>query len=159
MKILIRKEMCMKQITKTKDEYQKVIKNNQSTKGKITNIIKAFFIGGLFCSLGQSLWYLFMTLNFSQNDAGALSTVTMILLGSLLTGFGVYDEIGQFGGAGSLIPVTGFANAVVAPAMDGKQDGLILGLGTQMFNVAGPVLVYAMVSAFLIGLLKLMLGG
>ncbi len=149
----------MKHINKTKDEYQKVVKQNQSSKTKVKNFIKAYIVGGIFCIIGQGLWRIYMLSNLSQGDAGVLSTITMIFLGGLLTGIGVYDEIGQFAGAGSIVPVTGFANAMVSPALEYKQEGLIFGLGAKMFSVAGPVLVYGMVSAFIIGLLKLILGG
>lgn len=149
----------MKHINKTKDQYQKIVTQNQSSVTKARNFIKAYIVGGIFCVIGQGLWQFYMLLNLSRNDAGVLSTITMMFLGGLLTGIGVYDEIGQFSGAGSIVPVTGFANAMVAPAMEYKQEGLILGLGAKMFSVAGPVLVYGMVTSFLIGLLKIVLGG
>ncbi|MTI60974.1 MAG: stage V sporulation protein AC [Firmicutes bacterium] len=149
----------MKHINKTKDEYQKVVTGNQAPTAKFMNFIKAYIVGGFFCVIGQGLWHIYMFANLSQEDAGVLSTITMIFIGGLLTGIGVYDEIGQFAGAGSIVPVSGFANAMVSPAMEFKQDGLILGLGAKMFDVAGPVLVYGMVSSFVIGLLKTVLGG
>lgn len=149
----------MKHINKTRGEYKKVVTQNQSSKTKIKNFIKAYIVGGLFCVIGQGFWQLYMSLNLSQDDAGILSTITMIFIGGLLTGIGIYDEIGQFSGAGSIVPVTGFANAMVSPAMEYKQEGLITGLGAKMFSVAGPVLVYGMVFAFVIGLLKTVLGG
>ncbi|ACL69462.1 stage V sporulation protein AC [Halothermothrix orenii] len=149
----------MKNINKTKDEYTRMVKSNQPPINKFKNIIKAYIVGGLICVLGQGLWQLFMLFNMSQTDAGTMSTVTLIFLGGLLTGIGVYDEIGQFAGAGSIVPVTGFANAMVSPALEYKQDGYILGLGAKLFTVAGPVLTYGMVSAFIIGLLKVIMGG
>jgi stage V sporulation protein AC len=148
----------MKQLNISNDEYKKVVKQNQKPKRKVINFIKAYIIGGVFCVIGQGFWQIYMLANFSQDDAGVLSTITMILIGGLLTGIGMYDIIGQFSGAGSIVPVTGFANAMVSPAMEYKQDGLILGLGANMFAVAGPVLVYGMVFAFAIGLLKTILG-
>ncbi len=150
----------MKNINKTKDEYKKIIKKNQPPVKKFSNIIKAFLVGGLICTLGQGFWNLYLTFfNLAQNDAGAMSTITLIFLGGLLTGLGFYDELGQFAGAGSIVPVTGFANSMVAPALEYKQEGYILGMGAKLFSVAGPVLTYGMVSAFFIGLLKELLGG
>ncbi len=149
----------MKNINKTSDEYKKIVKENQPAITRGRNIVKAFLVGGIISVIGQAFWQLYMFFNLSQDDAGALATITMIFLGGLLTGIGVYDEIGQFAGAGSIVPVTGFANAMVSPAMEYKQEGIILGLGAKMFNVAGPVLTYGMVSAFIIGVLKIVLGG
>ncbi|MEJ6949775.1 stage V sporulation protein AC [Natronospora cellulosivora (SeqCode)] len=149
----------MKHINKTKDEYKKIVKENQPPKNKTMNFIKAYLVGGLICVIGQGFWNFYLLFDMSQNDAGTLSVITLIFIGALLTGIGVYDEIGQFSGAGSLVPITGFANAMVSPAMEYKQDGLILGLGAKLFDVAGPVLVYGMVTAFIIGLLTKVLGG
>jgi len=149
----------MKNINKTVDEYKKIVKKHHPPVSRLRNTIIAFIIGGLICVIGQAFWYLYMFFNISQEDAGVLSTITMILLGGLLTGLGLYDEIGQFAGAGSIIPVTGFANSMVSPAMEFKQEGLVLGLGARMFSVAGPVLVYGMVSAFIVGVLKTIFGG
>ncbi len=149
----------MKNINKTKDQYQKIVNKNHPPRHRLQKTIKAYIIGGLICVIGQGFWKLYMALNLSQNDAGTMSAITMIFLGGLLTGIGVYDELGQFAGAGTIVPITGFANAMVSPALEYKQDGLILGTGAKMFNVAGPVLVYGMVSAFVIGLLKVVLGG
>lgn len=150
----------MKNINKTKDEYQKIIKEQQPPINKVLNIFKAFFVGGTICLIGQGFWNLYMSLfDYTQEEAGALGTITMIFLGGLLTGLGVYDELGQFAGAGSIVPVTGFANSMVSPALEYKQEGLILGLGANLFSVAGPVLTYGMVSAFVIGVLKELLGG
>ncbi len=149
----------MKHINKTKDEYKKLVKQNQAPRTKFKNFIKAYIVGGIICVIGQGFWEIYILANMSQEDAGTLSAITMIFIGALLTGIGVYDEIGQFSGAGSMVPITGFANAMVSPAMEFKQDDIILGLGAKMFVVAGPVLVYGMVSAFIIGLLKTVLGG
>ncbi|MFP4662356.1 MAG: stage V sporulation protein AC [Halanaerobiales bacterium] len=150
----------MKNINKTKDEYNNIVKKNQPPIHKGANIIKAFLIGGSICLIGQGIWNLYMTLfNYSQEEAGTLGTITMIFIGGLLTGLGIYDEFGQFAGAGSIVPVTGFANAMVSPALEYRQDGLILGLGANLFSVAGPVLTYGMVSAFIIGVLKKIFGG
>ncbi len=147
----------MKNINKTEDEYKNIVKEKKPGKNKLLNFIKAYIIGGLICVIGQGFWDLYMVLNFNEYDAGILSVITMIFIGGLLTGLGIYDKIGQFSGAGTLVPITGFSNAMVSPAMEYKQEGLILGLGSRMFNVAGPVLVYGIVTSFIIGLLKTVL--
>jgi stage V sporulation protein AC len=149
----------MKHINMSKDEYKDLLKEVLPPITKIINFVKAYVVGGVICIIGQALWDIYILLNVPENDAGTLGTITMIFIGSLLTGFGVYDEISQFAGAGALVPVTGFANAMVSPALEYKQEGLILGTGAKLFNIAGPVLTYGMVSAFVIGIIKIMLGG
>ncbi|MFW6279211.1 MAG: stage V sporulation protein AC [Bacillota bacterium] len=147
----------MKNINKTRDEYKEVVKNNKPGHSKVLNFIKAYFVGGFICLLGQGFWNLYLYFNMSQNDAGTMSVITLIFLGGLLTGLGVYDEITQFSGGGSIVPITGFANAMVSPAMEYKQDGMVLGLGANLFKVAGPVLAYGMVTSFIMGTLKIIL--
>lgn len=150
----------MKNINKTKDEYKEIVKREQPVVEKGKNIMRAFLVGGGICLLGQIFWDLYLFIfDLSKQDAGTLATITMIFLGGLLTGLDIYDELGQFAGAGSLVPVTGFANSMVAPALEYKQEGFILGIGANLFSIAGPVLTYGMVSAFIIGVLKNMFGG
>ena len=145
----------MKNINKTTDEFNKIVKKEQPAVNKVSNFLKAYLVGGTICLIGQIFWELYMTLfDYSQQDAETMVTITMIFLGGLLTGLDVYDEIGQFAGAGSLVPVTGFANSMVAPALEYKQEGFIIGIGANLFSIAGPVQAYGMVSAFLVGLIK-----
>ncbi len=147
----------MDNINKTPDQYKKMIKKIKPPVPKFKNIVKAYIIGGLICVVGQSFWNIYIYFNLSQSDAGIMATITMIFLGGFFTGLGVYDELGQFAGAGTIVPITGFANAMVSPAMEYKQEGLITGLGTKLYNVAGPVITYGMVSAFIVGLLKVVM--
>jgi len=150
----------MKNINKTKDEYKEIVKREQPVVEKGKNVLRAFLVGGGICLLGQIFWDLYLFFfDLSKQDAGTLATITMIFLGGLLTGLDIYDELGQFAGAGSLVPVTGFANSMVAPALEYKQEGFILGIGANLFSIAGPVLTYGMVSAFIIGVLKNIFGG
>ncbi|OCL27006.1 stage V sporulation protein AC [Orenia metallireducens] len=142
-------------IDKTPQEYQKLIKKHQPTDSKVKNFFYAYLVGGLICFLGQFIINVLVNNGMPKDDAGSYATIALIFIGALLTGLGVYDEIAQFAGAGTIVPVTGFSNAVVAPAMEYRQDGYILGLGANIYSVAGPVLTYGMLSAFLIGLLKL----
>ena len=144
----------MANVDKTTDEYNKMIQKYRPDKPKKVNLFFAFLIGGAICALGQVFIELLKITGMAEAQASPLATIILIFLGSLLTGLGVYDEIGQIGGAGAAVPVTGFANAIVSPAMEFKQEGWILGLGAKMYIVAGPVLTYGMVTAFLMGILK-----
>ncbi|MBQ7314809.1 MAG: stage V sporulation protein AC [Clostridia bacterium] len=117
------------------------------------NCLFAFLIGGGICFAGQWLLYLYEALGATRDDASTLVTVTLIFLSALLTGIGVYDRIARVAGAGTLVPVTGFANAVVSPAIDTKQEGFILGVGAKIFTVAGPVILYGVLCGAVYGVL------
>lgn len=116
-------------------------------------ILRAFWVGGVICMLGQfimdagSRW-----LQLSSRDAGTLASVTLVFLTALLTGMGVFDKIGQYAGAGSFVPITGFANAMVSPALEFRREGLVLGLGAKLFTIAGPVLVWGTSASVLVGI-------
>lgn len=118
------------------------------------NCINAFCIGGLICAIGQGLNDLYrLVLGFSKDDAGLLASVTLVFASALLTALGVFDEIAKVAGAGTLVPITGFANAVVSPAIDSKSEGFILGVGAKIFTVAGPVLLYGILSGVIYGII------
>lgn len=117
----------------------------------VRNVIWAFCVGGLICTLGQGVMNSFIGLGFSAKDAGAPTAAVMVFIGALLTGLGVYDELGKYAGAGSIVPITGFANSIVAPAMEFKREGYVFGVGAKMFSIAGPVLVFGMMTAFISG--------
>lgn len=117
------------------------------------NICWAFVVGGLICTFGQFVIDYFVGLGFSQKEASAYATAVLVFLGAFFTGLGIYDELGKRAGAGSIVPITGFANSIVAPAMEFKREGYVFGVGAKMFVIAGPVLVYGMVTAFIIGLI------
>lgn len=119
----------------------------------LKNLIWAFVVGGLICTFGQYLHNLFLDMGFTKKEAGGPVSVVLIFLSALLTGLGIYDELGKRAGAGSIVPITGFANSVVAPAMEFKREGYVFGIGAKMFVIAGPVLVYGMVTAFIFGLI------
>lgn len=116
------------------------------------NTVLAFLVGGLICTLGQIILNYFKSFGLSLKEAGAATVFVMVFLGALLTGLGVYDKIGKYGGAGSIIPITGFANSIVASAMEFKREGYVYGLGARLFTVAGPVLVFGFIISVLIGL-------
>ena len=117
------------------------------------NCLKAFLVGGLICSLGQALTNLYLFLNLSLTDARTLTSVSLVFLGGLLTSIGIYDNIAKHAGAGTLVPITGFANSIVAPAIEFKSEGYVLGLGAKMFVIAGPVLVYGITASVVFGVL------
>lgn len=117
------------------------------------NCLKAFLVGGLICSLGQALTNLYLLLNLSLTDARTLTSVSLVFLGGLLTSIGIYDNIAKHAGAGTLVPITGFANSIVAPAIEFKSEGFVLGLGAKMFVIAGPVLVYGITASVVFGVL------
>ena len=123
------------------------------------NIPLAFLIGGLICTLGQGLTQWYLSMGMEKDVASAWTSVTLVGLSALLTGLKVYDNIAKFGGAGTLVPITGFANAVVSPAMEFKSEGLVLGLGAKMFIIAGPVIVYGVTAAAVYGVILYMIGG
>lgn len=136
--------------------YKKNIKSYHPKTNYFLNGLKAFVIGGLICDLGEVVQKFYITFfDFNEKTAGDPTVATMILIASLLTGFGVYDKIGQFAGAGSLIPVTGFANSITSAALEHKSEGIVLGIATNLFKLAGSVIVFGVVSAAIFGLIRL----
>lgn len=128
--------------------------SEKSPKSKLgLNCLKAFLIGGLICTIGQCFLNLYKYLGADKETAFTLVTVTMIFLGSLLTGLNIYPKIAKHGGAGTLVPVTGFSNAVTAPALEAKTEGYILGVGAKIFTIAGPVILYGTLSSIVCGLI------
>lgn len=116
--------------------------------------VNAFWVGGLICCIGQALNLIGSELLWlDADDTSAFTSIVLIFLGAFLTGLGVYDKIGSFAGAGSIVPITGFANSIVAPAMEHKYEGYVLGVGAQLFSVAGPVLVYGITTSVIVGLI------
>lgn len=117
-------------------------------------LIRAFWVGGVICMLGQGISDIgFHVFHMSTRDSSALASITLIFLTALLTGLGLFDKIGKYAGAGSFVPITGFANAMVAPALEFRREGLVLGLGAKLFSIAGPVLVYGVGASVLYGLI------
>ena len=128
----------------------KEVSRNSALAG---NCLRAFISGGLVCVVGQFLTNRFTTMGASATDAGMYTAVTLIFIGILMTGLGIYDKIGKHAGAGFIVPITGFANAIAAPAIEFKREGYVLGVGAKMFIVAGPVIVYGVLSSVFVGLL------
>ncbi len=137
----------------SKQEYGKIV-TAESTKSEIwVNCAKAFLFGGGICLLGQVLITLYTGVGLDEKTAKTLTSVSLVFLGVLLTAAGVYDDIAKHAGAGTLVPITGFANSVAAPALDFKTEGFVLGLGAKMFTIAGPVIVYGVSASVLYGLI------
>ena len=143
----------------TKDNYKQYVFEKSPKSAHAKYMFWAFVIGGLICVIGQIFIEIYSLLGFSNADSSGLASATLVVITAILTGFGVFDQIGRFAGAGSTIPITGFANAVVAPALEFKAEGLIYGLGAKMFVVAGPVVVNGVFVSVIIALLTLLIGG
>ena len=131
--------------------YQKFVKARAPKSPLLMDCLHAFWVGGLICAFAQALLEGFLALNMTEETAKTLVPVTLIFLAALLTGLGIFDDIAKFAGAGTLVPITGFANAVASPAIDDKSEGLVMGVGAQMFTIAGPVIVYGILTSVLYG--------
>ena len=134
-------------------EYGEMVKKASPNSKSCIDIPCAFVIGGLICVIGQALTDFYSHLGFDDRTSAAWCTVTLVFLSALLTGLGVYEKIAKHGGAGTLVPVTGFANAVASPAVEFKSEGFILGLGAKIFIIAGPVILYGTAASVLYGLI------
>lgn len=141
---------------KQKEYLAEVRKEMPKTK-HFSTMLKAFITGGLICCVGQSISLLIKHFfpEFDEKSVSGFTTMFMILITCVLTGFGIYDKIGSFGGAGSIIPITGFANSIVSPAIEHKREGIILGLCANMFSIAGPVIVFGISASILVGIIYL----
>ncbi|MDQ0268707.1 stage V sporulation protein AC [Cytobacillus purgationiresistens] len=144
--------------TPDQEKYQQLEQKHETKRPVLKNCIRAFWVGGLFCLVGQAITYFYIYFfNFTEQTASNPTVATMIFIAMLLTGFGVYDRLGQFAGAGSAVPVTGFGNAVISAAIEHRTEGFVLGVGSNMFKLAGSVLLFGVFSAFIIALLKTIL--
>ncbi len=134
-------------------EYDKIVTKNSPKSKCFVNSLKAFLIGGAICAIGQGIFNLYMMLGLDEKNSKTMTSVTLIFLGILLTAIGVYDKIAKHAGAGTLVPITGFANAVSSPAIEFKSEGYIAGLGAKLFIIAGPVIVYGVVASVIYGVI------
>lgn len=137
----------------TPQEYLELSKAMTPKPTVLKNTVRAFIVGGLICAFGQVVINFLTVVGMERTDASTAATAFLILLGALLTGLGVYDDLGKFAGAGSIIPVTGFANSIVAPALEFKREGYVMGVGAKLFTVAGPVLVYGIATSIAVGVI------
>jgi len=135
------------------DSFEALTKEIEPKPKIIKNCIMAFLVGGTICEIGQVITYVLRNLDYSKEDISAITSVIMVFLGALLTAVGIYNKIANFAGAGTVVPITGFANAVVAPAIEFKKEGFIFGVAAKMFTIAGPVLVYGIGTSVIIGII------
>ncbi|MBQ7951396.1 MAG: stage V sporulation protein AC [Clostridia bacterium] len=138
--------------------YQKLVSQHEKSPW-LKNIFWAFTVGGLICVLGEFILTYAKNMGLPKEDAGCVTSMTLIFFSGLFTGLGIFDKLAKHAGAGTIVPITGFANAVVSPAMEFKSEGFILGVGAKMFVVAGPVIVYGVSSSIICGLIYYLVKG
>ena len=139
--------------TPQEKHYARLVDELTPNSRHLRGCVRAFWVGGLICTIGQLLTMLAQTLELGELTAPMFTSCALIFLGTTLTGIGVYDRIGKYAGAGSVVPITGFANSVAAPAIEFRREGMVLGLGAKLFQIAGPVLTYGISAAVLYGVL------
>lgn len=139
----------------TQKEYQTYVDKKTPNSPIWKNCFNAFWTGGLICTIGQLIMEICKYRGFDNELSGTITSILLIFLSAFLTGLNIFNKIGKFAGAGSLIPITGFANSIVSPAMEYKSEGYVMGVGAKMFTVAGPVLVYGISASILVGILYL----
>ncbi|OCA84237.1 stage V sporulation protein AC [Bacillus sp. FJAT-27225] len=150
--------MAGKKKTAEQEQYGQLQKKHELRRPVFKNCIKAFWVGGTICLIGQAFTYFYIYFfNFTEQTASNPTVATMVFLSMLLTGFGVYDHLGQYAGAGSAVPVTGFGNAVISAAIEHRTEGWVLGVGGNMFKLAGSVILFGVFSAFVVALIKTLL--
>ena len=137
----------------SKQQYNSMVKKISPNSKSFIDIPKAFVIGGLICTLCQALLNVFSNHGFDDKTAAAWTSITLVFISALLTGLGLYEKIAKHGGAGTLVPITGFANAVASPALEFKAEGFILGVGAKVFIIAGPVILYGTAASVVYGLI------
>jgi stage V sporulation protein AC len=141
----------------TKKEYGNYVKKKEPKSPLIANMAKAFVSGGILCCVGQALLNGYKSAGLDQEGAGTAESITLVFLGALLTGLKVYDNLARFSGAGTLVPITGFANSVAAPALEFKSEGIVTGMSAKMFIIAGPVIVFGITASIIYGILYALL--
>lgn len=154
-----KKEQMEKENRKARaKEYGKYIKQFTPKPKYFSNALKAFIVGGLICVFAYWMQGLMMDKGISKETAGTYATLILIVAAQIATGFGIFDLIAKFAGAGVIVPITGFANSMVAPAMEFKKEGVVLGIGSKLFSIAGPVLVYGIATSVIIGIIYWLVG-
>ena len=149
-----------KKLTPTQQEYQQLAKSKEPKRPILLNSIKAFFVGGLICTIGQAIKMVFINyFGFTEETASNPTAAVLIFTSALITSLGFYDHIAQWAGAGTAVPVTGFANTIASAAIEHRTEGYVLGVGGNMFKIAGPVIVFGVFSAFVVAIIKLKLNG
>ena len=142
----------------SKKEYKNYVEQKAKKSPIVKDVVLAFVIGGLICVVGQAIQNGWSAMGLNKEDTGTATSVCLVLLSALLTGFNLYNKLARFGGAGTLVPITGFANAVVSPAIDFKSEGFVTGMAAKMFTVAGPVIVFGTLASAIYGVILMLLG-
>lgn len=147
-----------KQPSRQAQRYQELVEKLSPKSDMRTGLFRSFWTGGVICMIGQAIndFYNY-GLRLGADSTATATSITLILIAALLTGLGVYDRIGKYAGAGSIVPITGFSNSVISPAMEFRREGLVMGVGAKLFTLAGPVLVYGICSSIIVGLLTFVL--
>lgn len=145
----------MKEPLESNQAYQEYVDKKTPNSPIVKNCICAFFVGGLICAIGQIIFETAKSRGVDETNCYTIVSISLIFLSSFLTALNIFNRIGKFAGAGSLVPITGFANSIVSPAMEYKSEGYVMGVGAKMFTVAGPVLVYGISSSIIVGLISL----
>ena len=138
----------------TPEQYGQFVKKTSPDSPLFKDMLNAFWVGGLICVIGQAFTELYKSLALTNADAAAATSITLILIASVLTGLGVYNKLAKFAGAGTLVPITGFSNAVTSPALEFKSEGVITGLASKIFTISGPVLVFGIAASVLNGIVR-----
>ena len=137
----------------TEKQYARLVEDMSPKSPSWKNCLNAFWIGGLICAIGQGIMNGYLALGLDKEAAGTAMSMTLVAISALLTGLSLYDDIAKHAGAGTLVPITGFANAISAPAVEFKTEGFILGVGAKMFTIAGPVIIYGVAASAVYGLI------
>lgn len=141
-----------------KAKYARLVQKLSPKSEMGTGLFRAFWVGGFICMIGQAIMDVYTrVLLLGAQHASTATSITLVFLSALLTGIGVYDKIGKYAGAGSIVPITGFANSVVSPAMEYRREGLVMGVGAKLFTLSGPVLVYGISSSIIVGIIALVM--
>lgn len=141
-----------------KQTYKKYVKKRAPRSPLIKDMLFAFLVGGAICAFAEVLYNVYLALKIDEADVRTLVPVTLVFLASLATGLGFFDSLAKHAGAGTLVPITGFSNAVISPALDDKSEGLVMGVGAKMFTISGPVIVYGVVASVIYGVIYWLLG-
>ncbi|MCT4542303.1 MAG: stage V sporulation protein AC [Vallitalea sp.] len=149
----------MANFNQQKKEFQKLVDESSPKASLLKNCIWAFVVGGIICCIGQGITdILIYVVGLTKDTAATFTSIILVFIGALLTGLDVYDSIGKKAGAGSIVPITGFANSIVSPAIEYKKEGYVFGVGTKIFTIAGPVILYGIISSVIVGLIYYMIG-
>lgn len=142
----------------TNKEYNEYVKTKTPNSKLLSNCVKAFIVGGIICTIGQCFLWLFKKWGLDEESAGTATSITLVFFGALLTGLDIYPKIAKFGGAGTVVPITGFANSVVSPALEAKTEGMVLGTGAKIFTIAGPVILFGTLASWVAGIIYFVIG-